>query len=251
MSCNQLIAIIVLRGVSLRSQKLLFLVSIALGLITVTAQHESDLALSVVTNRAVVPINSNFSYHITVKNLGAAEATFVSVKDTLPLEVVFLASDDCIASGSDITCEIGNLSANESVIVTYQARALSEGLAVNSASVTSAESDSDPLNNSASVSVDIVIPKSIDLELSGSISPSEVNIGDSVDLSFTVSNQSIDSAYTASVEFYLPVQLEFVSSSTCHHIGTVVRCSWDQIDRKNSVSSLISLRGITSSTSLK
>lgn len=237
----------------MRSQKLLFLLSIAWGLIlfsTVTAQHESDLALSVTTDRVVVPINSNYRYHITVQNLGTAEATFVSVTDMLPLEVAFLASDDCIVSGSNITCEIGNLSANESVIVTYQARALSEGLAVNSASVTSAESDSDPLNNTASESVDIVIPKTVDLELSGSISSSEVNIGDSVDLSFIVSNQSLDAAYTASVEFYLPSQLEFVSSSACHQNGAVVRCSWDQIDGENSVTSLISLRAITSSTSL-
>lgn len=215
---------------------------------TVFAQAEADLSISVMNEQEIIPINTNFMYTITVQNLGADDATFVSVTDTLPIGVIFLTSEDCKVSESIVSCDLGNLISNESVVTSYQVRATLAGVAQNEVSVSGAETDPNLDNNSASASIDVIIPEPVDLSLSGSASPSEVNLSDLVDLSFVVDNNGSASAYLTQVEFVLPSQLEFVSSSMCSNSVAVVSCSIGTVDVGTSIDLLISVRAVAASS---
>jgi uncharacterized repeat protein (TIGR01451 family) len=224
--------------------KMSFIACTLIWISVVLAQSESDLGVSVTSNNDIVPINTNFTYQLTLQNLGADDATFVSVTDTLPLELLFLTSEDCSGLGAVVSCDIGDIGAGESVILDYQVRAITAGTALNTISVSGAETDPNLSNNNASLSVEIVMPEPVDLVISGSISPSEVDLSDLVDLSFVVSNGSIMPAYLTQVELVLPSQLEFVSSSHCSNAGAVVTCAIGTVTPETPVAVSISVRAV-------
>jgi len=220
------------------------LVVIWLIVASVFAQAESDLSVTVTSDSAIVPINTNFTYTITVENLGGDDATFVSITDNLPAGIVFLTSDDCTVSGSMVSCDIGDLIATESIVVSYQARATVAGAAVNSLSVSGAEIDPDLTNNTTSISIDVVVPEPIDLSLSGSSSPAEVNLSDLVDLNFAVTNSGASPSYLTEVEFVLPSEFEFVSSGACSNAAAVINCQIGTLDAGTVSSFSVSVRAI-------
>ncbi len=211
---------------------------------SVFAMAESDLSVIVTTDSAIVPINTNFTYTITVQNLGGDDATFVSITDNLPAGIVFLTSNDCTVSGSMVSCDIGDLIATDLVVVSYQARATVAGAAVNSLSVSGAEIDPNLTNNMTSISIDVVVPEPLDISLSGSSSPAEVNLSDLVDLNFSVTNSGTSPSYLTAVEFVLPSQLEFVSSGVCSNAVAVVNCQIGTLDAGTVSSFSVSVRAI-------
>ncbi|MEL6408390.1 MAG: hypothetical protein AAFR81_28750, partial [Chloroflexota bacterium] len=224
---------------------LVLLITAGMFFSVVFAQTEADLSVSVVSDSTVVPVNTNFTYSITVENLGSDDATFVSVTDNLPSELIFLTSDDgCTVVGSTVTCPIGDIISGNSVTVAYQARAVSAGLPLNSVSVAGAETDPNLANNSAGVSVEVVIPQEVDITLSGAVSPVSVDMSDLVDVNFTVANSGAVSAYLTVVEFVLPAQLQFESSTDCVNAGSVVTCSIGTVDSGSPVSVVIVVRAI-------
>jgi uncharacterized repeat protein (TIGR01451 family) len=236
-----------LRGVSVRirfATAICFLTFVWLFTSSVFAMAESDLSVAVMSDSVVVPLNTNFTYTVTVQNLGGDDATFVSITDNLPSGIVFLTSDDCSVSGSIISCNIGNLPATESRVVSYEVRATLAGTALNSVSVSGAETDPNLSNNTTSRSVDIVVPDPVDLSLSGSVLPTEVNLSDLVDLNFSVTNNGLSPSYLTGIEFILPSQLEFVSSGTCSNAAAVISCQMGILDA-GSISNLsVSVRAI-------
>ncbi|MEL7432408.1 MAG: hypothetical protein AAFN11_00515, partial [Chloroflexota bacterium] len=213
--------------------------------VVVFAMTDADLSVSVISDSTVVPINTNFTYSITVENLGPDAATFVSVTDNLPSELIFLTSDDgCTVAGSTVTCDIGDIPFGDSATVTYQARAIAAGLPLNSVSVIGAETDANLTNNSAGVSVEVVIPEEVDITLSGAVSPVSVDMSDLIDVNFTVANNDVAAAYLTVVDFVLPAQLEFDSSSDCSNSGSVVTCSVGTVDSGSPVSVAVVVRAI-------
>ena len=214
---------------------------------TVLAQNEADLSVSVESNLAVVPVNTNFVYSITVENLGSDGATFVTVTDNLPTGIDFLSSPDaCVVSGSIVECSVGDLAAGESVTVTYVVRAITLGDDVsNTVSVVGAEADPDNANNVASAMVDVVIPEPADISLSGSVSSSVIDMSDEIDIRFTVTNSDTDVAYLSVVEFVLPSQVKLVSSTDCLITGTVVNCDVGTVEHGTPEDIILTLRAVT------
>lgn len=222
-----------------------FLIVVWLITSSVFAMAESDLSVAVTSDSAIVPLNTNFSYTITVQNLGGDDATFVSITDNLPAGIVFLTSNDCTVSGSMVSCDIGNLATTESVTVSYQARAIVAGTAINSLSVSGAETDPDLRNNTTSISIDVVMPEPVDLSLSGSASPAEVNLSDLIELNFSVTNNGSSHSYFTAVEWVLPSQLEFVSSVACSNAAAVISCQIGTLDAGTVSSFSVSVRAIS------
>jgi uncharacterized repeat protein (TIGR01451 family) len=67
---------------------------------------------------------ASFTYTITVRNVGGAEATNVTVRDTVPAGLsIVSSSNNCSTSGQTLTCDLGSVAAgaNESVSITVQA----------------------------------------------------------------------------------------------------------------------------------
>ena len=65
-----------------------------------------------------------FTYKVTVENVGGAEATGVTVKDTIPDGLTFVsASSGCSESNDNVTCAIGTLAAGTKASVDITVRA--------------------------------------------------------------------------------------------------------------------------------
>ena len=236
------------RSIGLDTDFVILIVALLTVFISVVfAQTETNLSVTVVSESDVVPVNTNFTYSATVENLGTNAATFVTTTDNLPLGIVFLSSPDaCVVSGPVIECSIGDLDVGESATVTYMVRATSAANDIsNSISVMGAETDPDMANNVASVSVDIVVPEAVDIVLSGSVSPSSVDMSEEVDINFVVSNPDLVPAYIAVVDFVLPSQVQFVSSSDCSSTGTVVSCEVGTVENGTSEGISLTLRAIS------
>jgi len=213
---------------------------------TVFAQSEVDLSISVESTVEVVPVNNNFTYTVTVKNLSSATATFVTMTDNLPSGIMFATSPDaCVVSASVVNCTINDLPAGEVVTVTYTVRASIVGDGIqNNVSVTAAETDPDSSNNVASLSIDVVTPESVDIALSGSVSPAVVDMSDKVTINFLITNADTVPAYLTSIDFVLPTQLEFIASSDCSNTGSVVRCYANIVETETPQGIVLTVRAV-------
>ncbi len=97
-----------------------------------------------------VDFGERVTYKLTVANLGASSATGVQVADTLAAGTKFKkASAGCVAATGVVTCDVGTVASGGSSIVKIVVLARKAGDAINTASVTISETDTDPSNDSA------------------------------------------------------------------------------------------------------
>ena len=109
-----------------------------------------DLAISQFALPSPVAVESNLAYSVTITNLGTAAATSVTFTDTLAQGVSFVAaSDDCTGQFGFVVCDLGTLNAGTATNLTVTVVPTLSGSITNTVSVSSAEVDSNPANNSA------------------------------------------------------------------------------------------------------
>jgi len=114
-----------------------------------------DLAVSKSASPNPGQVGVNISYRITVTNNGPANATNVSMTDTLPSGVAFVSSattQGACNGSSTVNCNIGNLAAGASAVVTIVVTPSAMGQVSNTVSASAAETDFAPGNNSATIS---------------------------------------------------------------------------------------------------
>ncbi len=101
-------------------------------------------------------VGQMFEYTLTVGNAnttsgGPFPISNVQVVDVLPAQVRYVShiitKGTCTVSGQTVTCNIGNMDANETVTITITVEAVAAGTARNEATVTSTEFDPDIPNN--------------------------------------------------------------------------------------------------------
>jgi uncharacterized repeat protein (TIGR01451 family) len=121
----------------------------------------TDLALTKTDSPDPVVQGSNLTYTIKVDNLGANDASGVSVSDNLPPEVDFVSvsqtSGTCQHTGSSVTCNLGQVNAGGSATVTIVVKTKRSGTISNTATVTSAD-DTNATNNSATATTTVNNP---------------------------------------------------------------------------------------------
>ncbi len=118
---------------------------------TVQIMGEADLSL-VKSAPGIVKVGEMLTYTLTVMNNGPDSASSITLVDLLPASVSFIsASPGCTQNGSVVTCNLGSLGkdASATVIIVVTAPA-QPGSLTNNASVSAAEDDPTPGNNSAS-----------------------------------------------------------------------------------------------------
>jgi len=122
--------------------------------LNVVSALSADLALTKTASPSPGQAGISLSYRLTVTNNGPATATNVRIIDTLPAGVAFISATatqgSCNGSGP-VDCNLGNLAAGSSAIVTIVITPSNPGQIVNSATVSADETDFDTSNNSASV----------------------------------------------------------------------------------------------------
>jgi uncharacterized repeat protein (TIGR01451 family) len=117
------------------------------------APGDTDLSLTKADSVDPVVKSGNFSYTLTVTNLGGNDATAVTVSDPLPAQVKYLSATTsqgtCGFAGQTVTCDLGTVNAGQTATVTINVTADKKaGTASNTATVTTTQTDTNPANNS-------------------------------------------------------------------------------------------------------
>ncbi|MDW8328439.1 MAG: right-handed parallel beta-helix repeat-containing protein [Candidatus Bipolaricaulota bacterium] len=188
--------------------------------------------LSVTKSDSPDPVNAtqNITYTLTVTNNGPSPATNVVLTDTLPSSVTFVSvtpgTPTCAHSAGTVTCNLGSLanggSATVTIVVTTTGASVPS--VSNTVSVSAAEFDPTPANNTATVST--TVNPAADLSVTKSDTPDPVNVGDNLTYTITVTNNGPNNATGITVTDTLPATVTFVSASTgCTHSAGTVTCT--------------------------
>jgi uncharacterized repeat protein (TIGR01451 family) len=114
------------------------------------------------TTSDLVTTGQNLTYTLTVVNHGPADATGVTVVDTLPAGVTFVSAaasqGNCAEVSGVVTCNLGTLANGANATVTIVVAATLEGTIINTATVTSDATDPDPTNNSDDAQTTVQLP---------------------------------------------------------------------------------------------
>jgi uncharacterized repeat protein (TIGR01451 family) len=115
--------------------------------------RRADLSLTKSDRPDPVKAGARLTYTIRVTNNGPSTATAPVVTDTLPSTGIFISasasSGSCQRAGSQVTCALGDLARGASATVTIVINAgTKRGTITNTASVTAAQVDPQPANNS-------------------------------------------------------------------------------------------------------
>jgi uncharacterized repeat protein (TIGR01451 family) len=130
-----------------------------------------DVGVSITGSPDPVTMGSNVTYTADVRNEGSEPMT-VTLADTLPAGTAYVSSSPaglCSASGRVVTCGLGSLAGGEETLVTIVASVEVVGTIVDRASVSTAETDGNPANDSASVSTQAVLPSCSERVASGDL----------------------------------------------------------------------------------
>jgi len=122
---------------------------------------QTDLSISknLVPPSPVTPQDVDVTYNISVTNNGPGPATSVTVTDTLPANMTFVSatpSQGTCVNSPPVSCSLGSILSGASATITLVARSTTVlGPAVNTATVSSAEVDPNPANNTATATTTI------------------------------------------------------------------------------------------------
>ncbi len=195
----------------------------------------ADLAVSKSDSPDPVEMGQTLTYGLQVRNNGPDSAPNVVLTDTLPSAVTFgsvtSSQGSCSQASRVVTCSLGTLADGGLATVTLLVTPSAEGSITNSVSVTSAESDPNVGNNSASVTTTVIPPATAgaDLAVSKSDSPDPVEVGQTLTYSLQVRNNGPDGATNVVLTDTLPSAVTFgsVTSSqgSCSQASGVVTCN--------------------------
>jgi uncharacterized repeat protein (TIGR01451 family) len=125
----------------------------------ISIRGNNDLSLKMDAPAGPVLAGTSLTYSLTIANAGPANATNVTVTDTLPEGVSFeTGSSQCRDLNGTVTCNIDILEAGSSLNLTIKVTIGTSviGALNNVASVTAAETDEDQSNNTAQTGVKVV-----------------------------------------------------------------------------------------------
>jgi uncharacterized repeat protein (TIGR01451 family) len=201
----------------------------------------ADLSITTDETPNPVRIGTNFAYTLSIGNDGPTPATAVEVDDTLPSGATFVSASGtgwtCSNSGNDVTCTLASLNANSSasaITIVATAPATAQTMS-NTATVSSATSDPDTTNNTATTSTLANLFADLSVTLTDSPDPVQgtTNTGcssnDCVTYTIPVANAGPDTATGVKVVIQLPGNGTFFnavgSGWVCPAPSTTITCT--------------------------
>jgi uncharacterized repeat protein (TIGR01451 family) len=178
----------------------------------VSATTGADLSITVSASPHPALVGEPLTYNLSVANAGP---TGVTVTDTLPSSVIFVSATPsqgtCSQSSGTVTCPFGTLAKGASATVTITVTPNSPGTISNTASVTSATTDPNPANNSATEMT--TVDPAADLAVTNVAGVQKVKDLRRVTYTVTVSNAGPSAASGIQMTDSLPDQAMFVTAT--------------------------------------
>jgi uncharacterized repeat protein (TIGR01451 family) len=187
--------------------------------ITVTVLPVADVAVAISASPTRVAVGQNLIYTITATNQGPDVASLVTLSDLLPAGETFVSASSSQGSqptysGGTVTAVLGDLA--PSAVATLQISAIPTApvgsTLIDSASVTAAEFDPTPLDNTASVSVPVRDVSNLTLTMTPSALT--VPVGQPLSYSMVVTNTGPTNEPDAIVSVPLPSSVNMLNSSS-------------------------------------
>lgn len=175
----------------------------------------ANLRLSKVALRSFVPVNGVADFLVTVTNDGPGGASGVVVTETLPSNLLYVASQTSRGVYTPGTGQwaIGTVAPTQSVTLQITARVTAPGSAVNTATITgSTEPDPDPSDNTDSATILTPPPGAVDLEITQEL-PSVAPPNGLITIRLVTRNLGPAAALNPFITGMIPPGTLFVSSS--------------------------------------
>lgn len=186
-----------------------------------TVVAEADLALAKSDNADPVTGGSQLIYTIEVENIGPSDAVDVSVSDSLPAGVTLVETIGCDEDPNGVPdCTLGDVAAGNitSFDIVVDVDLLFSGMLTNTADVSSATTDPNGANDSASEDTEVTAAES-DLVLTlSNDGPSSTGIGEVFDITMDLVNDGPQDNVNVTVTGMLD-GLEFQSSACATAAG--------------------------------
>ncbi|MGH9523933.1 MAG: PKD domain-containing protein, partial [Terriglobales bacterium] len=200
-----------------------------------------DLSVSISTATVPVVQGNSFGYAVTVSNVGGNGATSVTLTDTLPSQVTFVSatpSQGTCSGTTTITCALGSLASGTSAVVNITVTAANIGSAINTASVSAAESELNTANNSATATVTIVPPVTV------AVSPlnATVHLGATQQFTATVTNATNTSVTWTATAGTIDASGFFTAPAS---VGSVTVTATSVADPSRTASATVNVIGIS------
>jgi uncharacterized repeat protein (TIGR01451 family) len=180
---------------------------------------KTDLELTQSASAATVQLGQNFSYTLSVNNIGANDATNVTVINPIPQNAIYVSVNSsqgsCDQKDGTVTCLIGKVAMNNSAKVNLILTSNTVGTIKNTASVTATEVDISTTNNIASSSITLQAPPpQANLQLDGTVAPNPVLVGQNLTYTFNITNTGPDTATSLIFTDVLSQNISYLSSTT-------------------------------------
>lgn len=206
---------------------------------SLTLQNDSpeitpvDLQVTASVSDNGLQVGDSFDIRIDVANNSATDAaTQPVVTVVVPAGINVAPSSQCTVSGSELSCVLPEIAAQQTQSINLSGSASAEGQATLQASVSADQTDNIASNNATSTTLDIsaaaITPVTVDLQLAVTASTgSDVLVtGDAVTFTLDITNANLNNVATAPVAgVILPRNLQFQSSADCTLDGINVLCN--------------------------
>ena len=205
---------------------------------TTVIDPSANLRVTQVEDYDPAGVNLPFVYTVTVTNQGPADATLVTLTDTLDGAVTYQTAvpsqGSCSESAGTVTCDLGSLANGSSATIDITVTAPPTPQTVTNTAVVSAnEPDSDASDNTSLEDTDVINPPPADLQLTKTASPAPVVAGDPLTYELTVSNLGPGPATLVELTDTLPAGVTYQSATpsggSCSELGDVVTCDFGTI----------------------
>ena len=178
----------------------------------VAAPADADLVVTQTDTPDPVLAGSDVSLTVTVRNNGPADATGVSVTDTLPAGLTLVSATPSQGSCTGTTCAIGSLAAGAEATITIVAITTASGLYVNVATATATEHDPQPANNIAVQQTTAGAADEADLQVE-ILGPTTLAPGQAAIVETRITNRGLAVAQNVATNTALPAPLIFGGNS--------------------------------------
>jgi uncharacterized repeat protein (TIGR01451 family) len=180
---------------------------------SVTETPPADLGLTKIVSNATPNVGDTITFTITLTDIGPANATNVTVQDSLPAGLTFVSatpSQGTYVSGTGVWT-VGTMTTATPQTLVIQATVASPNPQTNTASVShSDQPDTNPANNTASATE---TPQQADLRVTKIVNNPTPNVGDTITYTVTLTDLGPNTATNVTVQDTLPAGLAFVSAT--------------------------------------
>lgn len=182
-----------------------------------------EITLDKQANTGSVEIGELITYTLTIQNPNSSVLENLVVQDILPSGLSYVTgtaklnsgvipNSGVLYSGNLLKLSLGSIPANSAWIVNYQLQALTEGVKLNKATVSSDTATSEISQASVDVTKSAVIPTK-PLTISKQANTQKASLGDVIEYHLTIGNPNNIAINSSVLNDSLPVGLVFVTNS--------------------------------------